>query len=69
MRKAAEELVKSISYNPHSANFFKEQANNLLKADNPGAETASLYAWHAEQEQTYWPDNPLKFVDLWPEFR
>jgi sulfatase maturation enzyme AslB (radical SAM superfamily) len=69
MQQSARELIKSIKYNPNSADFFKEQANNLLKANNPDAETESLYAWHAEQEQTYWPDAPLKFANLWPEFK
>jgi MoaA/NifB/PqqE/SkfB family radical SAM enzyme len=69
MQQSARELIKSIKYNPQSAEFFKEQAANLVKANNPDAETQTLYDWHAEQEHTYWPDSPLKFADLWPEFQ
>jgi hypothetical protein len=69
---AIQELEKSIQYHysPNQERFLQDMINSLktVKSSNQ-EECNSLYNWHANQEQTYWPDFKYKFADLWPEFR
>lgn len=69
---AIQELEKSIQYHysPNQERFLQDMINSLktVKSGNQ-EECNSLYNWHANQEQTYWPDFKYKFADLWPEFR
>jgi len=69
IKQAAKGLIKGAKYNKKSSQFFIEQATNLLKTNNPDAKVDSLYQWHVEQEEKYWPDTKLKFANLWTEFR
>lgn len=69
---AIQELEKSIQYHysPNQERFLQDMINSLkaVKSGNQ-EECNSLYNWHANQEQTYWPNFKYKFADLWPEFR
>lgn len=69
MKRSAKELLASKPYTKHAVQqqLFKQLADNLMSRSNPDATTATLYKWHEEQEQKYWPTG-LKFADLWPEF-
>lgn len=69
--KAAEQLEKSVNYHtwPRQKNFLLDMAKNLRNISTTTKNCETLYKWHEEQENNYWPDFKHKFSNLWPEYR
>lgn len=69
--KAAEQLEKSVNYHtwPRQKNFLLDMAKNLRNISTTTENCETLYKWHEEQENNYWPDFKHKFSNLWPEYR
>jgi len=69
--KAIDELKKSMQYHysPVQERFLEDMANSLNSITPVHNNCDSLYKWHKNQEDTYWPNFKLKFADLWLEYR
>lgn len=65
-----EELHRSMHIFPQQdTNFFTSMLESVKNNNSYNQDCDYLYKWHAQQEQTFWPSSPLKFADLWPNFR
>lgn len=71
LNKAIDELKKSVQYHysPVQEKFLLDMALSLQKVKSTVDNCDSLFNWHHDQEQTYWPNFPLKFANLWSEYK
>jgi len=84
LKQAIDQLEKSIKFHPGQATeqnpsedpidhvngkFLSDMANSLRSIQSAKLNTDYLYSWHQIQETKYWPTFPLKFEQLWPEYR
>jgi organic radical activating enzyme len=69
--RAVKELRGSIRFHDWEPQqrFLSDMADALERVIPTINNCNELYKWHHEQEQTYWPNAPLKFAELWPEYR
>ena len=69
--RAIKELEGSIKFHDWEPQkrFLADMAAALRLVEPTVNSCDELYNWHAEQEQAYWPDFPLKFATLWPEYK
>jgi sulfatase maturation enzyme AslB (radical SAM superfamily) len=71
INKAIEELKLSESYHnsmPVQKQFLQDMANSLKNLKPTKLNCDDLNKWHLDQETKYWPNSPLKFSKLWPEY-
>lgn len=69
--KAINQLQKSVDYHndmPVQKKFMIDMISSLTSKKSPTVNCQELLDWHALQEKTYWPNFPLKFSNLWPEY-
>lgn len=71
INRAITELEKSIAFHKllPQINFLTDMSNSLKRIRPIREDCDSLYQWHLNQEQTYWPDTNLRFANLWPEYK
>jgi organic radical activating enzyme len=69
--RAIIELEGSVKFHMHEPQqrFLLDMADALRTVQPTVNNCDGLYRWHAKQEQAYWPDSPLKFANLWPEYK
>lgn len=69
--KAIIELENSIQFHewPAQRKFLEDMATSLKTVESSSTTCDNLYKWHHEQENTHWPDFPLKFANLWTEYK